>query len=227
MTKRITHRQRWRVALACTTALGSLSGKKAFAETVTLHVKADKSVLLPGEHLTLDVFARLDPGVGAPSFWYPPNGGSPIPGTVAALGGFGGHFLVSEREVSIWSDFKKNPQLAQSTPPSFASDGIFWINLFNEPSVFSTDTLLFSVSITLKDYSPGQVIFMEDPSAWGMAGPYLDVPGYGYQGNYWTLIHEPLIIPIVPSPGAACLGAVFAGVFAFTRHRSTLKSPTA
>ncbi len=70
-------------------ALLSLLACSGSAELITIYAVPNKTVIGFGEELQLDLYAKLDPGIGGEVLWYPPNGDPPKLGIVAALGKVG------------------------------------------------------------------------------------------------------------------------------------------
>jgi hypothetical protein len=183
------------------------SGPAHAQDDVVLHIIADKSVVMPGESVKLQLWARLEPGVGAPSLWNLP-GSPPEWGTVHALHSISFNvYLVGA--TAKWSEYQIGPgkSFGSFGAPIFASNGLFKNVLYHDYITYQlTENLLYSVTLTPQSYEATTLWLVPDnPSSKPVV--MLDLPSQPKpMGSVWSFAGENLAIQIVPAPGV--LGAL-------------------
>ncbi len=187
----------------------------AHADTITIRAEPSKAAVQPGEVFQIKVFAKLDPGIGGATIWYPPNGGPPKDATVAALllSTFG--MRVTGNTVT-WFDIEKNPELQwfQGQIPVPHPFGLLGISAYNPKGPYvATDNWLFTATLMFNEAKLGSATFF-DPLDLGVQAVLVDAPGEPeFKLQIWEGIQTPLVMQIVPAPGTlGVIALVFMGL---------------
>jgi hypothetical protein len=184
-------------------------------ETITIHIKPDKTVMQLDDTLKLEFWAKLDPGIGAQVLWNPGNGFPPEWGIVLSHDTTQFLMQVGPQPVK-WLGFKPGPGIYFPTGFKSAPNGL-GIGATG-PGLYESDTLLFTISLKLKDPVPGTLSFGNYYSPY-VSGPSLSVPSQPTPvPDWWTFVGEPLEIQVIPAPGVSAL-ALVAGVALASRRR--------
>jgi hypothetical protein len=183
-------------------------GVRASAETITFHATADKTTVLPGEIVTMNLYAKLDPGPGEMGMWVPPPGqGDPQPGMVAGIAGVGFSMTIEGYPVK-WAGYQSNPALYFNKEQAiFWSGGLYKSNFYNwlkpdgTPNYVAQDNWLITLKFSFTGDEQGQATVLGPMSDMG-GGVWFDVPGQSklVSGKYDPIL-EPLVFTIIPSPG--------------------------
>jgi len=184
-------------------------------KTVTIHLKPDKTVMQPEDVLTIEIWGRLDPGVGSQVLWNPGNGNPIELGTVEALGI--AQFWVSVGEQPVkWLGWTPGPGTAFPLSPKFGSNAV--VVGCGASAVKQTDNLLLTVTLQLANPVEGVLNFVPwNPGYSNVV--VLSVPSQpNVVGDAWTLLGEPLQIQVIPTPGVAFL-PMLAAIATIARRR--------
>lgn len=191
----------------------------------TIHLKVNKTVLHPGEILTIECYARIEPGIGGATTYTDKITGQQYPAIVDHWAAT----LFDLRTVGrdgIWHSLTFNspiltPPGGQNIPYPWGMWHIKAINPFNGPPIVADDTLI----CTLK-WSPYQANL---PGVVTLTPELPPGPSYGGIGVYvpelgekklqaWLQQYEPLQVQIVPGPGVAFL-PMLAAIATIARRR--------
>ena len=206
----------------CCAALAPfLAWLPAEADLITYRLEADKTEVLPGEEITMSLYAFIDPGPGGQGMWN--NGQPPQLGTVYALNGCGFNMICEGRDIS-WTGYLVNPELYFFTELAiFSKNGLKKASVLNfkkfgYPTYVAQDNWVMSFKFAFEGNEHGQATFLGDQSYF-TGGIWFDVPGQsGLVGGGWATALEPLVFTIIPAPGAAPLVAL-AAAFTMLRRR--------
>jgi hypothetical protein len=187
-------------------------------ETITLTVKADKQVVAPGESLKIEVWARLDPGVGSATTWNPLQGGPPEPGVVTQLGLTQFDLFIDNQTVK-WTNWTLGPdaQFFGNGAPNFGPGGIFKNTVGMKIS--ATDNFLYSATMLIQPGNLGPMYFSPETNP-----IFTQLVGLSVASqptivlDAWTFVGVPMQIQVIPAPSVSTLSLV-AGVLVASRRR--------
>jgi hypothetical protein len=143
------------VVLMVLTALGT----RAYADgTITIHLKPDKEVMQLNDTLKVEVWAKLDPGVGAQVLWNPGNGNPLEWGTVMSTMITQFWITVGPQQV-VWEGYILGPNI--SFPGGvFKSGPNAVVIAAGGPGQYQDDTLLVTLFLKLKAPQKGILNFV-------------------------------------------------------------------
>jgi len=167
--------------------------------TITIHLKPDKGVMQLSDTLKVEVWAKLDPGVGAQVLWYPPFGYPPEWGTV--VGTSLTQFMISMGPQPIdWEGYVPGPGIYFPAGFKYSANGCAIAATGH--GLRQDDTLIVTLHIRLKDPQEGVLnLTPYNPGAGNFAA--LKVASTPNQvSDPRTIVGVPLQIQIV---AATCL----------------------
>jgi hypothetical protein len=187
--------------------------------TMMLYTTIDKATLAPGESVNIEVWAKIDPGVGTPVKLIGPTNTWD-----ATVKGFGSaHFnLLVDGPKGGWAFFDFNPDLMKITSITYGENILGNIALIQQtPVKTEADPILLGTTAwTPNEYVPGTTVDFNMQWIASAGKVILDIPDLGTQGGvFWPPSVGPASsLTIIPAPGVVwLLGA--AGVLTRDRRR--------